>query len=324
MARFNHSICVQLQSPSADGVYVHDLAVNPLSVVLLNLRPLNDTGTLANFNSYLSICDSVNKISVYHRGEVVASMKGTDLAALNYFRHGIMPNQAMHLDTNNDLRSVVLPLFLGRFPYDRKSCFPASRRGELTIELDLDIADTGYDALKYSIETIELLDAKPSEYERKTALNQTFAATGDQDVELNPGLINRGLLLWGTTAYAGATPVPSWGRIKLMLDNQEAAYQSTDWETTVMLQSLWGRFPPTFDAHKHRITTDGNAQTELATLAGPYNIGTLWQNYSFLDLDPTRDDEFSLDTKGKNRFNLRPNVETADAVRVVQIEKVPV
>lgn len=324
MSRFNHSICVQDNLPAADGVYTHDLAVNPLSVVLLKLGPLNDTGTLANFCSYLALCDAVNRISVFHRGEVIHNSKGVDLAALNYFRHGIMPYQGLHIDTDDFRRCAVLPLFLGRFPFDKTSCFPASRRGELVIELDLDIADTGYDGLRYSIETIELMDAKPREYERKTALNQTFAATGDQDVELNPGLVNRGLLLWGTTAFTGASPAPSWGRIKLMLDNQEHSFQATDWEVSQMLTSLWGRQPPAYDAHKHRVTTDGNAQTALATNAGPYDVGTLWQNYTYLDLDPTRDDEYSIDTKGKNRFNLRPNVETANAVRILQIEKVSV
>jgi len=319
--RFNHSVCVQLQTPGADGVFAHDLAVNPLSVVLLKLAPLNDTGTLANFCSYFTLCQAVNRISVFHRGEVIHSSRGDDLAALNYFRHGIMPYQGMHLDTDNFRRAAVLPLFLGRFPYDTKSCFPASRRGELVIELDLDIADTGYDNLTYSIETIELMDAKPSEYERKTALNQTFSATGDVDVELNPGLVNRGLLVWGTTGYAGASPVPTWGRIKLMLDNQEAAFQSTDFEVSQMLHTLWGRQPPAYDAHIHRQT----ANTDLFTNGGPISVGyNGWELYSFLDLDPTRDDQFSLDTKGKNRFNLRPNAETANAVRVVQIEKVPV
>lgn len=322
MPRFLHSVTVQDQLITADGIYNFDLAVNPLSVVLVCLRPLNDTGTLANFPNYLAIAAAMNRCTVWYRGVGIYSMRGEDAAALNYFRYGMIPYQGQNDNTNNERRCAVVPLVLGRWPYSLTSCFPATKRGELNLEMDIDIADTGYDGLRLSVETIELLDAKPKEYERKSSFQQTFAATGDQDMELNPGNLNRGILLWGTTPFAGATPAPTWGRVKLLLDNQEAAYAATDFEVSQMLTSLWGRQPPSADAHKHIITTDGNAQTELATLAGPYDQGTLWQNYSYLDLDPTGDDTFALDTKGASRFNLRPNVETADAARAVQIERI--
>ena len=50
--RFLHSVTTVEQLIAADGVSTFDLAVNPLSVVNLVLRPLNDTGTLSNFQSY--------------------------------------------------------------------------------------------------------------------------------------------------------------------------------------------------------------------------------------------------------------------------------
>ena len=49
---------------AADGVVQFDLAVNPLSVVLINIRPLNDTGTLGNFQRYLGLCDAINRITI--------------------------------------------------------------------------------------------------------------------------------------------------------------------------------------------------------------------------------------------------------------------
>lgn len=324
MARFLHSVVVPEQAIAADGIFTYDLGVNPLSMLLITLKPLNDTGTLANFCSYLSVCDAVNKLTIYNRGESVVSMKGVDIAALNYFRHGIIPPQANHVDTNNDKRSVVLPVLLGKNPFDSQSCFPAAPRGSLSLELDLDIADTGYDTLRLQVDAIELLDAKPREYERKIQIAQTFSATGDQSVELTPGFKNRGILLWGTTGYAGGSPAPSWGRVKLLYDNQEFAFNAVDFETAHMLGSLWGRQPPMMDSHKHRVTTDGNAQTELATLAGPYDVGKLWTLYGFLDLDPTRDDMFTADFTKAMRVQLLANAETSDAVRCVCCDVVPV
>jgi hypothetical protein len=322
--RILHSFAVQDKLVAADGVEVFDLTVNPVSVVLVKINPLNDTGTLANYNRAMGLASSLNAILILHRGASIFSMSGQDALALNYFRHGMLPWEANGDDVDNERRSMVLPILLGKFAYDPQSCFPASRRGELTMELDVDIADTGYDGFRYSVETIELLDAKPKEYERKTTISKTFAATGMQDFDLPNGLLVRGLLLFGTTPFAGASPAPSWGRIELLVDNQQAHVAASDFETLHQMSQLMGRMPPVSEFHTHRITVDGNAQTEVETLGGPIlEPGTTdpWNRYAFIDLDPMRDDTYSIDTAGSSSFMLRANVETADACRVVQIER---
>lgn len=328
---FLHSVAVQERAIAADGLETYDLAVNPLSVVLLGLRPLNETATLANFQTYKGIAAALNRVSILYRGEAIVSVRGEDLAALNYFRHGIMPYQGQHDDTDNERRCVVLPILLGRFPYDKESCFPASRRGELVLECDWDIADTGYDGMRFSAESIEILDAKPKEFEKKVQQTLTFAGTGDQDMDLPLGNLIRGLLLFGTTPFAGATPAPSWGRMKVLLDNMEVGYANTDFEMAQSLHCLWGRQPPMYDGHVHRVDAT-SASTTQATLSGPINVGagiagsgtdiTSWGQYAFLDYDPMRDDGHSLDTRGRASFRIRANAETADAVRVVPVEVV--
>lgn len=324
MVRMLHQVAVQDKLVAADGIEVFDLAVNPLSVVLLKICPLNDTGTLANFNRAMGLAKSLNAVRILHRGASVVSMKGEDLLALNYFRHGMIPFEANGDDTDNERRCMVLPVMLGKFAFDPQSCFPATVRGELTMELDIDIADTGYDGFRYSVETVELLDAKPKEFERKTSINKTFAATGKQDFDLPNGQVVRGLLLFGTTPYGGASPAPTWGRVELLKDNQQCGIASADFETLHQLHMLMGRQPPSGQRHAHRVTTDGNAQTELATLAGPYGegLGEGWENYAFIDLDPTRDDTYAVNTAGSSNFLLRADVETADAARVVMIERI--
>lgn len=307
------------QLMSADGVAINDLAVNPLSVVLVNIRPLNDTGTLGNFQRYLGLMDAINRVTIAHRGSSVFSMSGRDAAVLNYLRHGIVPREGNPAPTNNDRRSVTLPILLGRHAYDPDSCFPASRRGELTIELDLDIADTGYDGLRFSIDTIELLGADPSEFERKTSIARTFGATGQQDFDLPNGNLVRGMQLFGTTAYSGASPAPSWGsRIQVLLDNQQVGYTGVDFETALTLNALLGRQPPGLDAHIHLMEPVAGVVTDP-----PQREGTGgWENYCYLDFDPTRDDTYSLQTAGSTSFMLRSDVETADAVRVALVEQI--
>lgn len=323
--RLFHSVAVQDQLIAADGVQVVDLPVNPLSVVCLGIRPLNDTGTLANFNRAMGLAGALDRIAVLHRGASVFNMSGRDALALNYYRHGMIPFEANGDDTNDERRCLLLPLLMGKFAWDPQSCFPATKRGELTMELTWDIADTGYDGMRMTVETIEILDAKPREFERKVSVSKTFAATGFQDFDLPNGNVVRGLLLYGTTPFGGASPAPSWGRIELQKDGQQVGYTSADFEMLHQLGQLMGRQPPSGQRHAHRVTTDGNAQTELTTLAGPYGegLGEGWENYAYVDLDPTRDDAFSVETAGSSSWLIRANVETADACRVVQIERIP-
>lgn len=322
-----HTIMRQPYTVSADGVETYDLPVNPLSVIHIGIRPLNDTGTLANVPRYMELCESLNAIRVLYRGQSVFSMRGRDAAALNYFRHGVIP-MGPHTtadNVNNDRRFASLPIYLGRFPFDHRCCFPASKRGELTLELDVDIASTGYDALQISLETDEILGADPKEYERKAVISKTWAATGDQDFELPTGYDVRGLLLFGTTGHTGATPAPSWGNnFSLFLEGQQEAISSMSWQVAMTMGQLMGRQAPMIDAHKHIVTTNGNAETELATLAGPYDQSRDWSQWAFVDLDPTRDDTFSIRTRGASSFSIRANVGTADAVRVVPIERVSI
>jgi hypothetical protein len=325
MPRLLHSIWVPEKAVSADGIEFFNLPVNPLSVCLIHIKPLNDTGTLSNFNRAMGLAGALNLIRVNHRGQSILSITGRDLLAFNYFRHGMVPWEANGDDTDNERRSLVLPVVFGKFAYDPSSCLPATIAGELTMELDIDIADTGYDGFRYAVETVELLDAKPREYERKTTVTRTFAATGDNDVDLPNGNLIRGLLLFGTTPFGGASPAPTWGRVELRRDNIQVGYSATDFECLRGITQLMGRQPPTGQFHSHRVTTDGNAQTALATLAGPHNEGAGgegWENYAYMDLDPTRDDAFSLETRGSSNFLIRANVETADAARVVVVERI--
>jgi len=319
--RLLHSVAVQEIAVAADVITTNDLAVNPLSVVLICIRPLNETSTLSAYARYMEMVGSLNRVTILFRGQSIFSMPGRDAAALNYCRHGILPREVNPDDADNERRCVVLPILLGRFAYDPVSCFPASRRGELALEMDIDVADTGYDGFRYSVETVEILGIEPKEYERKTVIGQTMVV-GENNIAMPAGNDIRGVLAFGTTGFTGAAPAPSLGRVGIYLDNQQVGYGSSDFEVAAMLGSLLGRQPPGLDLHTHRVPTNAGANEETT---GPIEqaMGG-WENYIFLDTDPTRDDDFSLKTKGSYSFFLRSTAETADAVRVVPVERIMV
>ncbi|OHD71790.1 MAG: hypothetical protein A2W19_01360 [Spirochaetes bacterium RBG_16_49_21] len=317
-----HRVIVQDQLIAADSVMQFDMGTNPLSVIIIALRPLNDTGTLSNFVTYRTMCAALNRITLLHRGASVFSMRGEDAQAINYFRHGIVPSECSGIDTNDFRRCMILPILLGRRAYDVNSCFPSTLRGELQLEMDIDIADTGYDGLRISVESIELIGARPREFERKTNIAKTFASTGDNDVDLPAGNVVRGLLLWGTTSFSGAVPAPSWGRISTLLDGRQVGFASTDFEVHNGMNSLRGMQPFALDVHQHRVDAQAASGTEATTK--PFEHGTTLNKNCFLDFDPTRDDQFSINTRGAANWVVRADAETADAVRVTQIERIAV
>jgi hypothetical protein len=54
------------------------------------------------------------------------------------------------------------------------------------------------------------------------------------------------------------------------------------------------------------------------------NWGTGYILHAFMDLDPLGDDAHSIDTADLSRFQLRCDAETANAVRVIPIERIKV
>lgn len=307
---------------SVEGIQTHDMSVNPLSVILINLKPLNDTGTLANWNNAIRLASAVNRATLLYKGQAIISMSGADIAAMNFLRWGMVPELVNADNTDNERRSLSLPIVLGRYPFSKSSLFPATGKGELVLELDLDIADTGYDGLRHSITCIELPAGTPKEYERRVTQTATWSATGNNDIDLPVGNLIRGFQLWGTTAFVGASPVPSWGEVSVLLDNAEAGFRSVPWEVLKTLQMLWGRLPlpASEDDHKHTVNAAG-AGIEATAAGGGYNDGAHpYANYAFIDYDPTGDDSFALDASKAKRLQIRANALTADAVRCTPIE----
>jgi hypothetical protein len=325
MARLLHSVAVNRTSVASATVNLHDLVVNPLSVIMICLRPLNNTGTLSNYAAYLDIVQAINSVRILYRGTSVLFMTGKDIALMNYLRWGLIPREASPRDTTGHMRSVVLPIILGKYAYDADSCFPATRRGELQMEIDLNSSGTGWQTLSYTVETVELLGATPMEFERRVQVRGTFATTGDQTVPLAVGNLVRGVMLFGTTPFTGAAPVPTWGRTGLFLDNQQVGYSSTDFDSSMVLSQLNGRLPPYgLDAHIHRVDAS-SVSTSQSTFAKPIEVGgpdNAVNQYTWLDLDPTRDDEMAIDTEGRQNFQVRTNAGTADAYRVVVLERI--
>ena len=307
------------QDIAADGINTFDLGVNPLSVLLLRIRPLNDTGTLTAYTQWAALCAALNNIVIRHQGQAIVSMRGLEAAALAVQRHNFQPWLVNPADTNDEEVEALLPIFMGRRAYDPSSCFPAVRRGELQLEIDVDDADTGYNDLDIAVDALELLGASPKEWERKVQIVQTFVGTGERAnfVDLPLGNVLRGLMLFGTTAGGGASPAPSWGRVSLEADGVPIFYSAVDWQTLYGLHGLRAGVPP--GDHVHGLV-DGTPNT----IGLGAHVGESYENRCYMDLDPMNDDSFAFDASKAGRLRLSVSNETADAVRVVPVERMRV
>jgi hypothetical protein len=321
--QFLRQVLVQDETLAVSSSRTDDLPVNPLTMILLTLRNLNNTADLDNFTNIQNLLTQLSRVEVLFQGSAIVSGSLADLARLNGILLGNPPMQTASSVVDNDARSVTVPILLGRKPYWPQECFPAVRRGELQLQLTSAAAQTGVDTLTVQIETVELLGATPSRYLKYTTIAKTPSATGDHDTDLPIGNKIAGALLFGTTVPTGAALTASFGQLRLLLDNVEAYYAKTNWESLHNEMARYIREGVSAGTYRSR-ENDAAAYAQDALIDGEHAQVGFWDNYAWLDFNPNGDDSYLLDTKGRARIHLRINADVADAIRILPLELVDI
>ena len=315
--RFIRSVLAQDEAVTVSTVVTYDLPVNPLSHIILSLKAANDTGTIANYSVWTALLSSIAKVEVLYKGQAIFSGSLADLMMLQWFLRGAQPYAGNIVKTNDDVRWITVVLGFGRRLFDTLQCFPATRKGELQLQITYAAAQTGIDTLIAQYETVELLDAVPASFFKSTTLSKTPTATGWHDLDLPVGNDLLGALLFSTTVPTGASFNASVGQVKMLLDNVEFGYSFCNWECLhgEMLQARPHIF---MNEHIHR----GNFTTTVEGDTGPQQEDdTKVQLYSWLEYDPDGTGEYAIRTSGHSRCNLRINQEpAADAIRCLPVE----
>lgn len=329
----------------------YDLPVNPMSVVLVTLRALNNAAVPANVSaSPVGLMSKIGNVRSRYRGATIFDGAPIDLAMV-YGRYSKWwPVQGQVNGTDNDVRSVTFPLLFGRRPYDPTECFPATRRGDLTLEVDTVADPTGLDGFDLQIETVELLDAAPEKFIKVTTSQQTMAAGDVNDVVLPIGNRLLGLMLRADTFPTGASNNASFNECALELDNVEVMYSRAFWRS---LHAEWARrarldwllaghvhtirggaaAPAAYaqattiaiaaDADNTSLTTGSAARSGITGIMPETEIAQL-QSYGFADFDPNDDLSLGINTGGAADINWHVNASAADAAasRILPIELV--
>jgi len=299
MSEFLRSVIVQNATISASDVKTYDLPVNPLSHILINLQGLNvtDEATLAQILARLS------KVEVLFKGASVMSMSGADLHALDATLFGNLPILSNQVATDNATRNLTLIIPFGRSLWNKNECFPATKKGELQLQITFSATETEIDNLVLQVETVELMGAAPTRYLKATTQTKTPAATGDNDVDLPINNKLAGVFIFSTTVPTGTATTTTVDTVKLLADNKETLFGLANWE------SLHGEL---LNRLGHREDYDASADNDDIS------------KYALMDFSPMATDEYLLDTKGFASLKLRVNAGDTNVFRAIPLELVDV
>lgn len=318
---FLRSVLVQDEAVVVSTRASYDLPVNPLSHILLTLKGLNETSTMADHVLFAGLLAAITNIAVEFKGTSIFTGSAKDLAILYQRILGIPIGQCANVKTDEAVRMFTMTLPFGRRLFDPNECFPAVKRGDLRLIIDYAAAQTAFTDLYAQIETVELPGASPKQFLKATTITKTLQSGVGNDVDLPIGNPILGILLYGTTTPIGASYAATIDKVKCLVDNVEAYFSEANWET--LHGEFRGRYPVNNqnDEHIHR----GNFTTTVEGDTGfAQDIGAIHEKYSYLDFDPTKDGAYALVTEGKSRVHLRINGGAADAARFMPVELIGV
>lgn len=327
MAQPLRTILVPSQALAATSeTFTYDLPVNPLSVILITLRCYNNTLTATNYTaSAREVMSKLANVRVRYRGATILDGDPFDLVQVYGRYSGWWPSQMQVVDADNYVRSITFPLMFGRRAFDTQECFPASRRGDLVLEINTGDDLPGLDSYDMQIGTIELLDATPARFIKVTTTQFAMTSGDVNDISLPIGNRILGLLLRGATYPDTNSSNSSFSECALEVDNVEAIYSRWYWP---MLHAEW-RMRTALDwmmmAHNHRSNLAATYTQNEYTLQGQYDQAET-QRYGWAEFDPLNDLSMALDTRGAADINWHVNSDVTDTStsRILPVEYIEV
>ncbi len=299
-----------------------DLPVNPLSMILLSFEVTNVApAALDTYQAMDDVIDQITSVIIKHKGESIIQGSLRDLMILNALVSKVYPGWHSMSEIDNDIRTFTFPLCFGRRPYDPKEAFPATSRGNLTMEMTAGADGAGYDDINMQVEAVELIEADPTSYLKYTTQART-SVIGQFDQPLPIGNPLVGIVGFDTAMSLQGTGGSSWGTIKLLKDNIEQYFPSSD--AQVLAAMLAGRLyrGAAWIGHTHQF--NGAAAGLDESDEADFRASIAGGGYFYLDFDPLGGGEYLLETAGAADLKIRGNGDAASAVRLLPVELVSV
>lgn len=300
----------------ADTSVTLRMPVLPLSAVIVHITA-QITGS-NNSDTWTTLLGALKSVQFRYRGSQVWGVSGLNLwrLARSLGVWGFRPE--VYANTNNSVRQVSLCLPFGRQLFDPRECFPASNQGETELYLDWTAVPTGYNTLKYTVETLQLIDAAPSSFLRCTTITDTPSAAGDKDYDLPRAapLVGLGYAMAASYPLAAAHTVE---RAKLLANNQDYMYANVKTDTLRAFQGLSCPLGLEMDTVVHTENTAGayaqNASTQSNRLQDSAASAFAW-----LPFDPWARGDYLVQAQQFQDFKLRLTFNTAAQVQLLPLE----
>jgi len=287
-----------LDRTSATEVIERDLPTNPISHLILTLSCCQaaDEITLAEALAF------INTVEVTRSGVTILSMQSEDLHALNCYLYRQAPIFNHAITTATATRTLGLIIPFGRKIFDPTECFPATKKGDLTVRINTTVIATSAITGIYSLESVELVGATPGSYLKSTMMTIVApGAVGDNDIELPIGNKIVALQIRRTSGPADTTHVYGVANVRVLVDNKEYGYASA------RAQCL----------EADKLFRGCGAKMNMLLQQDVLPILTFW-----IDYDPNGDGQWLLDTAGKSSVKVRLNMGVNEATYLTVIELV--
>lgn len=316
MSEYIHSVLAQNETVTAGTVISYDLPVNPLSFILLTLRFQQNKADVQM--DWDKVDAMLSRVEVLYKGSAIFSANGSDIEALNAMLLGYVPWINNRYGDDNEYTFFTFLIPLTRKLYSPSEAFPATVRGELILQITYAAAFTDIDGVSAQIETVELPDASPARLLKVTTLSVTPTAAGELDVELPIGNVLAGVLFFGTTVPLADANTQTLTYSQLLIDNLRRYISHTNFECWRQLAALRFKPPIAHGYHIHQLDAAAYAQYMDTSVVKYRNDRTL--QHLWWDFDPTRDDEYLIDTAGFSQFVARLYAGDTNALRVLPCE----
>jgi|TARA_Y100000310_G_C20701301_1_gene830189 hypothetical protein len=300
----------------SDGSKSYNLAIRPLSHLIINIKCLNlSANTKA---TAAQILGALEKIEVLRHGTSIVSLSALDLYAMNCILLGHEPIQVNATNLENSSRNIPLIVPFGRTLYNPNECLPGGTAGELQLKLEIDIADTGYDGYISQVEQVELPEATPARYLKYMTKDYTPSATGSAEVTIAREGTLAGILLWGTTIPTGTSWTTTIDQIRMLVNNQEKYYGTVNWESLHAMLVNRCNAAGGFSDHVHLENTGGSYAQNADTAAAEQGDHII-SNHAYLDLSPGNVDDFLLETEPLSSLSLDVIAGDTNATRITPV-----
>jgi hypothetical protein len=322
--RFLRSIVTDFQTLTASAdITPIDLPVNPLThiILTLNLTLSPAQAATASMRTVTPFLQMISDLSIRHRGENIIQGSLQNVAFLNWLLTGYQPWGREFHGTNNVVRSMSFLLSFSRVPYWHEEAFPATMRGNLRFFMTAGALPTGYTAAQWAVESVELIEDNPTRFLKYTTLTRAVVASGRQRISLPIGNDLLGLLLFDPSDETDATMQYLFGKVKILKDNVEQYFSSSNWEALAAELGRRGLSPLSTWGHRHeQLAADTSTGDPVFLTADLPPI-----QFGYLDFDPLKDGSFSLETAGAAALDLDMDADTnTGTVNVVPVELVVV